>query len=447
VPNIVLIYADDLGYGDLGCYGSKIPTPNIDQMAAEGVRFTQFYSASGLCTPSRAALMTGRYPVRVGLPYVLQARDPSGLPESETTIAHTLRRVGYRTMCVGKWHLGSREEYLPTRRGFDEYFGIPYSNDMWPLPMMRNTFIAEETAAQETLTRRYTEQAVGFINRFRDWPFFLYMPHSAPHIPLAVSSTFRGNSNLGRYADVVSEMDWSVGEVLKALKENGLENNTLVMFTSDNGPWFQGNAGGLRGRKAETWEGGMREPFIARLPGVIPESSISTAVATTMDILPTLARVAGAPLPETVLDGVDLWPVLSGERPEVEREMFLYFDGWNLQCARWGRWKLHVARNNTPAWVPIPPGGQVNLPLPSPELYDLESDPQESSDCAADRPEIVARIRERIEWLLPGFPEQVQTAWRQTMNRRVGYTPSGALPAEERPPEAIPPDLTAPVGH
>ena len=342
---------------------------------------------------------------------------------------------------MGKWHLGSREEYLPTRRGFDEYYGIPYSNDMWPLPMMRNSSVMEETPAQETLTQRYTDQAVSFINRYRDWPFFLYMPHSAPHIPLAASRNFRGTTSLGRYADVVAEMDWSVGEVLKALKDNGLDENTLVLFASDNGPWFQGTAGGLRGRKAETWEGGMREPFIARLPGRIPAGSVSTAVATTMDILPTVARLTNARTPATVLDGVDIWPILSGEQQQVEREVFLYFDGWNLQCARSGRWKLHVARNNTPAWVPTPVTGRVNLPLMSPELYDLESDPQESSDCAADKPEIVAAIRERIEWLLPSFPEQVQNAWRQTMERRVGYTPSGALPVEERPLEAAPPAI------
>ncbi|MCE5311066.1 MAG: sulfatase-like hydrolase/transferase, partial [Acidobacteriales bacterium] len=265
-PNVVMIYADDLGYGDLACYGSRLSTPNLDRMASEGVRFTQFYSANPVCSPSRAALMTGRYPTRAGVPRVLFPRDTVGLPDSETTIAQVLNPRGYRTMCVGKWHLGHLPRFLPTNRGFDEYFGIPYSNDMRPRPLLHNTEVVEAEATLETLTPRYTEQAVRFIERSKGSPFFLYMPHTYPHIPLAASPRFRGKSPSGIYGDVIAELDWSVGEVLAALKKNGLDNNTLVMFSSDNGPWFLGSPGRLRGRKGSTYEGGVREPFIARFP-------------------------------------------------------------------------------------------------------------------------------------------------------------------------------------
>jgi arylsulfatase len=238
---------------------------------------------------------------------------------------------------------------------------------------------------------------------------------------------------MGTYADMVAELDWGVGQVLQALQDNGIDQNTLVIFSSDHGPWYQGSTGNLRGRKAETWDGGMRVPFLARYPGVIPGGSVSTTMATALDILPTLARLANAPLPAGRLDGVDIWPLLSGTSTAVDRDMFLYFDGWNLQCARWGKWKLHVARNNTPPWTPAPMGGGMNLPLPSPELYDIESDPCESSDCAADNPDVVAQITSRIAQMLPTFPSEVQAAWNLTMSRRVGYVPSGALPSLATP--------------
>ena len=269
-PNIVMIYVDDLGYGDLGCYGSNIRTPNLDRMAAEGVRFTQFYSANPVCSPARAALLTGRYPTRTGVPNVIMAPDKTGLSPSETTLAALLKPQGYKTMCIGKWHLGHQPQYLPTNRGFDEYYGIPYSNDMTPRPLMHNTEVLEEPAVLETLTPRYTQQALQFIERSKDSPFFLYMPHTFPHIPLAASPRFRGKSPLGLYGDVVEELDWSVGEVLAKLKQTGLDNQTLVMFSSDNGPWYQGSPGQLRGRKGSTYEGGVREPFLARFPGRIP---------------------------------------------------------------------------------------------------------------------------------------------------------------------------------
>ena len=430
-PNIVFIYADDLGYGDLGVYGSRIRTPNLDRMAAEGARFTQFYSANPVCSPSRAALLTGRYPTRVGVPKVLFPTDTTGLSLSETTMAQMLKGAGYRTMCIGKWHLGHHPEYLPTSRGFDEYFGIPYSNDMTPRPLLHNTEQIEEPANLETLTPRYTEQAVKFIER-KGGPFFLYMPHTFPHIPLAASPRFRGKSPLGLYGDVIEELDWSVGEVLAAVRRIGADSNTLVMFSSDNGPWYQGSPGGLRGRKGSTYEGGVREPFLARFPGRIPKGLVCRGVAGTVDILPTVARLTSAPLPKAPLDGIDIWPLLSGQKHSLEREALLYFDEWNLQCARRGKWKLHFARYNTMAYNPAPAGGRINLPLHPPELYDLENDPEESYDVAAENPPVVEEIQGRVNRLLSTFPDEVRNAWTETQDRKTAPTATGALPRPGR---------------
>ncbi len=259
-PNVVVIFADDLGYGDVGCQGSKIRTPAIDGLAREGMRFTHGITANPVCSPSRAGLLTGRYPTRCGVPNVFFPRDEKGMNLDEQTLAELLKGRGYRTACVGKWHLGHHKPWLPTSRGFDRYFGIPYSNDMKPAWLMRDTEVIEETAEQTTLTRRYTEEAVKFIGEAGRDPFFLYMPHTFPHIPLYASPEFRGKSRHGIYGDVVEELDWSVGQVLGALKKAGAERNTLVLFSSDNGPWYQGSSGGLRGRKGMTWEGGVRVP-------------------------------------------------------------------------------------------------------------------------------------------------------------------------------------------
>ncbi len=426
-PNIVMILADDLGYGDLGCYGSPIATPNIDRLAEEGARFTNFYSASPVCSPSRAALMTGRYPTRVEVPVVLGPGD-AGLPDSEITMAQVLKSAGYRTSCIGKWHIGSTPRYLPTNRGFDEFFGVPYSADITPCPLMRGTSVISAAVDCSTLTSSFTQEALDFVNRAQDAPFFLYLAHTAPHLPLAASPRFAGQSGLGMYADVVQELDWSTGQVMTALKAAGLDANTLVMFSSDNGPWYQGSQGKLRGRKGETYEGGMREPFLARYPGVIPSGIGCTGLATTMDLLPTLARFAGAQTPTNPLDGVDIWPLLTGDRPEVDRDVFLYFDAVYLQCARLGRWKLHLSRYNTKAWSPLPPGGRVNLPLPRPELYDVVSDPQESYDCAASHPAIVADIRARVERLIQTFPPGIIDAWQYTLSQKVIDAPVDGLP-------------------
>jgi arylsulfatase len=428
-PNVVLILCDDLGFGDLGCYGSKIHTPNLDRMASEGVRFTNFCSADPVCSPSRAALLTGRYPTRVGVPRVLFPQDPEGLNLDETTMADMLKARGYKTMCIGKWHLGRPEKYLPTSRGFDEYFGIPYSNDMTPRVLMHNTEVVENTADLDTLTQKYTEHAVRFIQESKSSQFFLYMPHTFPHIPLGVSARFRGKSSEGLYGDVVEEVDWSVGEVLKTLKQNGLEQNTLVMFSSDNGPWYQGSPGKLRGRKNTTYEGGVREPFIARWSGRIAGDRVCNGLGSLMDVFPTVARLCDAKLPSKPLDGIDIWPMLSGQKQSIERPPLLYFNLWNLQCARWMNWKLHVARYNTAAYVPAPPGGIHNYILPKPELYNLETDPDESYDVAPEHPQIVAQIQGQIADMIKSFPEEVQKAYAESQERKVNpATPVGAWP-------------------
>ena len=447
-PNVVIILCDDLGYGDVHAYGSNIPTPNIDEMANEGVRFDQFYAASAVCSPSRAALLTGRYAPRVGVPDVINPQDAGGLSLTETTMGDMLKSVGYKTMCVGKWHLGSKDNYLPTYRGFDDYYGIPYSNDQSPSILMRNATIIETPVDLTTITQRYTQQAVNFINRSSNSPFFLYFAHTFPHIPLAASTAFKGSTGMGLYADTVSEIDWSVGQVLQALKDNSVDNNTLTIFTSDNGPWFQGSPGKLRGRKGWTYEGGFREPFIARFPGRIngtqnapskmsyhpPVSSRTefvprsvNAVATMMDLFPTIAGLCNAKLPAKPLDGVNIWPLMTGDQTNVSRDIFLYFDGWNVQCARMGPWKLHVSRYNDFPFNPDPVGGRINLPLPQPELYNLDRDPDESYDIAADNQAVVASILARITALLPTFPTPVMNAWKVTTSRRTtGF--EGSLP-------------------
>jgi arylsulfatase A len=418
-PNIVFIFCDDLGYGDIGCYGSTLRTPHIDSLAKDGMRFTNLDSADPVCSPSRAALLTGRYPTRVGVPRVFFPQDTDGLSLDEKTLADVLKERGYRTACIGKWHLGRPDRYLPTNRGFDSYFGIPYSNDMNPRSLLEGTKVVEEPAQLETLTQRYTQHAVDFIRQSSGAPFFLYMPHTFPHIPLAASDRFRGKSKVGLYGDVIEELDWSVGEVLSELKRQGLDGNTLVMFSSDNGPWYQGSPGRLRGRKGTTYEGGVREPFIARWTGKIPAGRACEATASLMDVFPTIANLCGGTLPQKPLDGVDIWPLLTGRQPAVEREPLLYFDNWDLQCARWKQWKLHVARHNSEPYDAPPVGGRRNFVLPKPELYDLSRDPQESYDVAPENQDVVAEISSRIEKLLAGFPEPVQKAYADSKNRKV----------------------------
>ncbi len=391
-PNFVFIFADDLGYGDLGCYGQKtIKTPRLDQMAAEGVRFTDFYVAAPVCTPSRAALLTGCYPLRVGLPAVLNVNSKIGISSEEITLAQVLKTRGYATACIGKWHLGCQKQFLPTRHGFDYFFGLPYSNDMntkkSPLPLIRNEEVIEQPAVLETLTERYTEEAIKFIKENKERPFFLYFPHTFPHVPLAASERFRGKSAGGLYGDVVECIDWSVGRVLDTLKELGLEDNTLVIFSSDNGPWAQkrpnaGTAGPLRSSKGSTFEGGMREPFIARWPGKIPAGSICSEMATALDILPTFARLAGAKVPtDRIIDGRDIWPLISCRPGAVTpRESFSYYKGDQLQAVRSGKWKLVLPHKN----------GTEDVRL---SLYDLKADIGERNDLSKEYPGIVKRLQ------------------------------------------------------
>jgi arylsulfatase A-like enzyme len=397
-PNIVVIFADDLGYGDLGCLGHPtIRTPSLDRMAAEGMKLTQFYSAAPVCTPSRAALLTGRLPIRSGMcsdkHRVLFPSSTGGLPAAEITIAEALKVRGYTTACIGKWHLGHLPQYLPMNHGFDEYFGIPYSNDMKPCPLIRGSETIEEPAVQETLTRRYTEEAEAFIRRNRARPFFLYFAHTFPHVPLFASDRFKDTSLRGLYGDVVEELDWSVGRILDALRALGLAEKTLVLFTSDNGPWLPkklrgGSAGLLRGGKGSTWDGGMREPAIAWRPGAVPAGAVSAELSSTLDVFPTALALAGAALPEDrVIDGFDLLPVLH-RTGESERNVMFFYRGTRLMAVRKGPWKMHF----------ITQAGYGEKPKEheTPLLYHLEHDPSEKHDVADKNPDVIAAIEAEV---------------------------------------------------
>ena len=429
-PNVVIINCDDLGYGDLSCYGSNIATPNIDQFASQGTRLTHFTTASPVCSPSRAALLTGRYPNRLGIPRVIDPTDTNGIPDSETTIAQMLKASGYSTMCIGKWHLGSLPQFMPTSRGFDGFYGIPYSADMAPLPLMQNLNVLEQPTNIQLLTQRFTQAAVSYINNAKGSPFFLYMAHAAPHLPLMPSAAFVGTSGEGLYGDVVSEIDSSVGQVLQALKSNGLDANTLVLFTSDHGPWYQGSTGSLRGRKGEIFEGGVRIPCIARLPGVIAANQTNSSLTSNLDILPTVAALTGATLPQLPSDGIDISHLLTGTQSTLTRDALLYFNDVELQAARVGNWKLHVTRFNTWAFTPDPVGGRLNLPLPNPELYNVSTDKDESHDRSGRNMELVASIRARMDQLILTFPQGIVQAWTDTLGYKVQQTSVGALPVQ-----------------
>jgi arylsulfatase A-like enzyme len=401
-PNFVILFADDMGFGDWSRGGHPtIRTPNLNRMADEGVQLTQFYTANPVCSPSRSALLTGRNPIRTGVIRVFGPDNTMGLSRSETTIAEALKPLGYDTACIGKWHLGDRPEYMPTNRGFDYYYGIPYSNDMGIMkngvfgpPLMRNLDIIEHPAEQSTLTKRYTEEAIRFIESSRETPFFLYLPYTMPHRPLFASEKFLDTSLRGLYGDVIEELDWSVGEILNTLDRLHLSEDTLVIFTSDNGPWHilkqnGGSAGLLRGAKGNTWEGGMREPFIARWPGRIPAEQVSVEVGSVLDFFPTCVKLAGGILPtDRPLDGVDLMPVLEGSR-SPERIIYFY-SGPELTAVRMGKWKLHLAYFDKEK-VPDKKRGRWVRPE-YPLLYDLEEDPSEKYDVATDHPVIVSKL-------------------------------------------------------
>jgi arylsulfatase A-like enzyme len=428
-PNIIIILADDLGYGDLSCYGHpRFKTPNLDRMAAQGVRMTQFNTPMPFCAPTRAALLTGRYPFRCGLtsnpdPESSPASDAIALPAGEVTLAQVLHSAGYATGMVGKWHLGHKKpEFLPTRRGFDEYFGIPYSNDMRPVKLVEGETDVEYPVVQATLTRRYTERALRFIDRNRDRPFFFYFAHAMPHKPLACSEAFYKKSGAGLYGDALAELDWSVGRVLTRLEELGLDQRTLVIFTSDNGPWYGGSTGGLRGMKGTSWEGGYRVPCIARWPGRLPAGRVSEELAVTMDLFATTLAAAGVAHPDArVIDGLDLLPVLAG-KAHSQHDISFGHAGLRLATVRDRRWKLHVLpignrRDPPPArWMdPRAPDGVTILapfeqsqPAEYPglrtgdettalSLFDLTTDPGEQHNVASKHPEIVSRLKKRFD--------------------------------------------------
>jgi arylsulfatase A-like enzyme len=392
-PNVVVIFTDDQGYGDVGCFGAPhIRTPNLDAMATRGARYTNFYVGAPVCTPSRAALMTGCYPGRVGLADgVLFPGDEEGLNPEEETVADLLSGAGYATGCFGKWHLGDREPFLPTDHGFDTYLGLPYSNDMRaapdkphpPLPLIEGTETVEESPDQRLLTRRYTEAATDFIAAHAgEEPFFCYLPHTMPHVPLYASESFEGESRRGLYGDVIEEIDWSVGEVIRTLREQGVEEDTLVVFTSDNGPWLikeerGGDAGPLRGGKATVWEGGLRVPCIAQWPGEIPAGSVCDELVTAMDLLPTLCEVAGADRPEREIDGLDVRDLLADpENGTTPREAFHYVtsDGDLGAVRNAAGWKYHREHD---------------------ALYHLGRDVGEERDRSAERPDVVEALRRR----------------------------------------------------
>jgi len=416
-PNVVIILADDQGYGDVGCYGAKdFATPNLDRMAREGVNFTDFYVAQPVCSASRAALLTGCYPNRIGILNALGPKDTHGISDAEKTLAEILKPRGYATAIYGKWHLGHRPRFLPTRHGFDDYFGLPYSNDMWPnhptdkfpdLPLVEGEKVIELNPDQTKLTTWYTERAVKFIEKNKERPFFLYVPYAMPHVPLHVSAKFKGKSKQGLYGDVIEEIDWSVGEILAALKKHGLDERTLVTYTSDNGPWLSygnhaGSAGPLREGKATTWEGGVRMPFIARWPGKIPAGSVCREPAMTIDVVPTVANLAGAKLPDHPIDGLDIWPLLAGTPGAKSPHEALYFY-WqkHLQAVRSSKWKLHFAHAyNSLAQTP---GGKDGKPAKYTEtktplaLFDLDADVGETKNLADQHPDVIRKLEALAE--------------------------------------------------
>lgn len=407
-PNVVLIFTDDQGYADVGVYGAKdFATPHLDRLAAEGLRFTDFYAAP-ICSASRAALLTGCYPARVGIRSAIFPKDKHGLSPSEVTLAEVFKSRGYATAAIGKWHLGHMAPMLPTRQGFDSYYGIPYSNDMngqvrfqgervHNVPLMEDERVIEQPAVQATLTRRYTERAVAFLEDNRDQPFFLYLAHTMPHTPLAVTEEFDGRT-ARPYGDVIEELDWSVGQVMTALEELGLEDDTIVIFTSDNGPptWkkqaIRGNAEPLRGGKQSTFEGGLRVPMIVRWPGRVPAGSTTDQLATTMDLLPTLAGFIGAEAPtDRVIDGKDIARLLLGEPDATSPHDYFYYLGWGdrMDAIRHGDWKLHVPYRS---WKDEN-GVKLDKPmLTEMRLYNLADDIGETTNVADQHPDVVAKL-------------------------------------------------------
>ncbi len=422
--NVIIIYADDLGWGDLSCYGHpKFKTPHLDRMATEGARLTNFYSSCPYCAPARASLQTGRYPFRSGMtqnPCPDAGVNDVGIPDSEITLGEAFKAAGYATICIGKWHLGHKPEFHPLRHGYDEYLGILYSNDMHPVELWDGDKVVEYPVIQATLTKRYTDRAIAFMEKNRERPFFIYLPHAMPHKPLAASEDYYKKSGAGLYGDVMAELDANVGRLLERLKALKLDRKTLVIFTSDNGPWYGGSTGGLRGMKGRTWEGGLRVPLIAWWPGKIPASQVIHEPAIIMDLYVTTLAAAGIAVPkDRVIDGRDIMPMLTAKAPSPH-EALLSFRGDNLHSICRGKWKLHLVspdptgknyRELDDTWIDprgpdgvrivapyeqarpsAHPGVTTGDPAGPPGLFDLENDPTEQHNVAAEHPEIVKQL-------------------------------------------------------
>jgi len=430
LPNFVVVFIDDMGYGDAGCFGATgYQTPNIDKIASQGMRFTNFYAAQPVCSASRAALLSGCYPNRIGFSGALFPNAKVGINPNETTLAEMLKEKGYATAIYGKWHLGDQKEFLPLQHGFDEYLGLPYSNDMWPikldgsrakpdenranypdLPLIEGNETVEliSTFAQmDKLTTRYTEKAVDFINRNAKNPFFLYVPHSMGHVPLGVSEKFKGKSEQGMYGDVMMEIDWSVGEIRKALAANGIEENTVFIFTSDNGPWLNygnhaGSAGGMREGKGTNWEGGQRVPFVIQWPGIIPAGVVCNQLACAIDILPSFAEISGATLPKNKIDGVSLVDLWKGNvEAQPRHKLLYYYNKNNLNAVRKDNWKL-ILPHTWDSYDTIPGndgngGPRVRVKTETAELYNLQRDPGEQFNLASFYPEKIAELMKVTE--------------------------------------------------
>ncbi|MCL6267120.1 sulfatase [Flagellimonas myxillae] len=430
-PNVVLIFTDDQGYQDVGVFGSpNINTPHLDQMAADGVKLTHYYSAQAVCSASRAGILTGCYPNRIGIHNALGPDNTHGINASETTLAEMLKELGYATGIFGKWHLGHHPMFLPTRHGFDEWFGIPYSNDMWPyhpqqgpifnfpdLPLYENEVVIDTLTEQSQLTSQITERSVDFINRNKDNPFFLYVPHPQPHVPLFVSEKFKGKSERGLYGDVIMEIDWSVGQILEALKDNGLEENTIVIFTSDNGPWLSyGNHAGsalpLREGKGTAWEGGQREPFIIKYPAKLKAGEVIEAPVMAIDILPTIAEFTGAKLPVKTIDGKSALKLLTGESGDSPQEAYFFYYRVNeMFGVRYGKWKLYFPHRFRTMDGQEPgkdgqPGEYRMVDMEEIELYDVVNDVSETNNVASEHPEVV----EKIKFLANGMRQKLGDA-------------------------------------
>lgn len=466
-PNVVIIYIDDMGYADIGPFGAKgYTTPNLDRMAREGAKFTSFYSAQAVCSASRAALLTGCYSNRVGITGALGPHSQVGISSDEITIAQLCRQQGYATGMFGKWHLGDAMQFLPLQHGFDEYFGLPYSNDMTPhrypgetrakyvdLPLInQNTVVNPDVddAAQDQLTTWYTEHAVDFIHRHKDKPFFLYVPHAMVHVPLHVSDKFRGKTQRGLFGDVVEELDWSVGQILAALKQDDLDTRTLVMFCSDNGPWLcfgehAGSADPLREGKGTSWDGGVREPTLMRWPGHIPAGRVCDAPLMTIDMLPSVARLIGAKLPPNKIDGVDIVDVITGKSDKSPHDvLYFYYHKNDLEALRSGKWKLELARNYQS--LNGGPGGKAGRPvkyehltIPQPQLYDLDADPGEHDDVAPKNPDTVKNLLTAADHMRMQLGDELTSRTGSEKRAPGRITEKDVFPSDDAFPKAIDP--------